>query len=358
MKTAAATSDAPHTRIADAGPNPESRRLARLLMPTAPDQLEAMAETARTLTQRHFGRTISLYVPLYLSNHCDGGCAYCGYASDRDQPRARLEQADLKLELTALKDQGFEDVLLLTGERSDQADFNYLLDSVASAAAVFHTVTIESFAMTTAEYRQLVDAGCTGITLYQETYDRDVYAVLHRWGAKRDFDFRLEAPARALDAGMRTAGLGVLLGLADPMDDLVSLFEHVRRLRKDYWQAGTALSFPRICSQRGEFVPDHVITDEFLAQAILAFRICMPDMPLVLSTRESASFRDGMAGLGISRMSVGSQTTVGGYAAPAQTPNGQFTVSDDRDVATFCRAIRNKGLEPVFKNWESVFSGA
>jgi len=328
---------------------------AELLKPVDAGRLEAMARQARALTRRHFGNTITLYAPLYLSNHCPGGCAYCGFASDRAQPRRKLEPAAIEAELRAIHARGFEEVLLLTGDRTAQADYDFLRDSVVRAAACFHQVTVESFAMSEAEYRGLVEAGCTGLTLYQETYEAGTYARLHRWGPKRDYRFRLEAPARALAAGMRTVGLGVLLGLADPAGDLTALFDHLEFLEKEYWRAGFSVSFPRLRPEGGGFAPAFAVSDAFLAQAIFAFRICRPDLPLVLSTRERAALRDGLAGVGISKMSAGSRTTVGGYGALAET-EGQFAIDDDRGVGLFCGALRAKGLEPVFKNWDRVFA--
>ncbi len=361
--------DKANVAVAISATSPGIREFAALISPVAGKSLESLAQRAQALTRKHFGRTISLYVPLYLSNYCSGGCVYCGFASDRKQPRRKLGPAELRDEIIALKKRGFEDVLLLTGERTPVADFEYLLESVKIASGVFHNVTVEAFGMTSGEYEKLADAGCTGITIYQETYNRQLYSRLHRWGEKRDFDFRLEAPARALQAGMRNVGIGVLLGLDDPRSDAICLFLHARMLRKKFWKAGVMVSFPRICAQYGDFKPKHEIDDRLLAQLVFAFRICFPDMPLVLSTRERADFRDGIAGLGISRMSAASRTTVGGYHHEARlrgdaTPGhareaekGQFDVNDTRDVKTFCAAIRNKGLEPVFKNWESVFRG-
>jgi len=357
---------------------PGIREFAALLSPAAAGFLEPMARRAQALTRKHFGRTISLYVPLYLSNYCSGGCIYCGFASDRKQPRRRLAPAELKAEIMALKGKGFEDVLLLTGERTTEAGFDYLLNCVKTAAGVFHSVTIEAFAMSSAEYAMLSKAGCTGITIYQETYNRKLYSTLHRWGEKRNYEFRLEAPSRALEAGMRTVGIGALLGLGDTRLDAICLYQHANYLRKKFWKAGISVSFPRICAQTGDYMPGHEVDDKLLARLIFAFRICFPDMPLVLSTRENSEFRDGMAGLGISRMSAASKTTVGGYHHEAslrkdattrhaslrkeattrhvdKSEKGQFDVNDTRGVKTFCAAIRKKGLEPVFKNWEAVF---
>lgn len=334
---------------------PGIKEFAAMLSPAADQLIEHIARRARALTQRHFGKTISLYVPLYLSNYCSSGCLYCGFASDRNQPRRKLEKADLLDEIRALKEEGFEDVLLLTGERSPEAGFDYLLKSARIAAKHFHNVTVESFAMTVDEYRRLGDAGCSGITLYQETYDPFRYVKLHPYGRKSDYRFRIEAPERALTAGLRAVGLGALLGLSDPFLDALSLFQHIEHLRKRFWRAGILVSFPRICPEQGGYLPEHPVSGAYLARMIFAFRICFPDMPLVLSTRERPEFRDGIAGIGISRMSAASKTTVGGYAHAGESSGSQFHVHDSRDARSVCEALRKKGLDPVFKNWDSVF---
>ncbi|MBT3193915.1 MAG: 2-iminoacetate synthase ThiH [Verrucomicrobia bacterium] len=335
--------------------HPAEAEFAALISPAATPLLEALAGRSRALTRGHFGKTVSLYAPLYLSNYCPGGCAYCGFASDRKQPRHRLTMEAMGREIEGLKAMGMEDVLLLTGERCSQADFTFLHSCAAEAGKHFHNVSVEAFAMTTEEYAALEQVGCTGVTLYQETYDPEVYARLHRWGEKQDFAYRLDAPSRALTAGLRTVGIGALLGLADPQREMLSLFRHAKHLQKRFWRSGVMVSFPRICHEVGSFSPDYTITDRQLVQYILAFRICLPDVPLVLSTRESAAFRDGMAGIGISRMSVASRTTVGGYGETPAEDEGQFDVQDVRDVRVFCDAMRSKGLEPVFKNWDTVF---
>jgi 2-iminoacetate synthase len=317
--------------------------------------MEVMAQRARALTQRHFGRTISMYAPLYLANYCTNGCAYCGFASDRVQPRSRLEPPEVEEELAMLKGMGFEEILLLTGERTSHAGFDYLLECVSLAAQRFHAVGIEAFPMTTREYALLAEAGCSGVTLYQETYDPHQYDRLHRWGPKKDYLDRLEAPARAMDAGMRTVGLGVLLGLADPVFDAVCLLRHAAHLQRNHWKSGITLSFPRLRPQAGNFAATFPVDEAWLARLVFAVRIVLPDVPLLLSTRERPEFRDGMAGLGISKMSAGSRTSVGGYGGAEPATDGQFQVGDKRSVPEFCSMLRSRGLEPVFKNWDSLF---
>lgn len=338
------------------GQSPGERELAVLLSPAADARLESLARRAQDLTRAHFGRAIQLYVPLYLSNYCSGGCAYCGYAADRRVRRHALSPADAETEMAALADLGFEEILLLTGERCPQADLDYLETCVRLAARYFHLVTVEVFPMQQAEYAVLARAGCTGLTLYQETYEPEHYRRMHRWGSKADYAARLQAPERALAGGLRTVGLGALLGLGDPCYDLLALYRHVRRLQRRYWRAGVSVSFPRLRPEAGGFQPTHRIDDRFLARAIWAFRLVLPDVPLVLSTRERSAFRDGMAGVGINKMSIGSRTTVGGYRhTAADGDTGQFQVSDDRDLDTFRTMLRERNLDPVFKNWDATF---
>ncbi len=335
--------------------NPTERELAMMLSPAAGEFLELMAQRAQAITRRHFGRTVSLYTPLYLSNFCNGGCLYCGIAGDRRAKRAVLDKEQLHHEMQAIKDLHLEELVLLTGERMPEADVPYLRDCVAITAEYIHNVNIEVFPMSEPEYRELADAGCTGVTLYQETYDQIVYEKMHRWGDKRDFFSRLDAPDRALRGGMRTIGMGALLGLADPLHDMLCVYRHAKYLLKKYWKAGVSISFPRIQPQLGGFAADYPIDEKMLAQYIFALRICLPDVPLVLSTREPQRVRDGMAGLGISKMSVASKTTVGGYSDDSEESTEQFSISDERTIPDFCEMLKEKGLEPVFKNWDSTY---
>jgi len=334
--------------------SPDEETLAALLSPAATDFLEPMAARAQAMTRRYFGRTIQLYIPLYLSSYCSGGCAYCGFAADRDTERHVLSFDAVEKELAAIKAMGFEELLLLTGERSKYADLDYLRECVRRSARHLHNITIEVFPMAEDEYRSLAEAGCTGITLYQETYDPEIYDVMHRWGPKKNFDARLDAPSRALAGGLRFAGLGALLGLADPRHDMLALYRHARHLQKTYWQAGLSVSFPRIRNEQGGFVAPHPVDEKMLAQIIFAFRICQPDVPLNLSTRESAAFRDGIAGIGVNKMSIASKTTVGGYSDDG-SDEGQFDINDSRGIKPFCDMLHAKNLEPIYKNWDSAY---
>jgi 2-iminoacetate synthase len=334
--------------------SPDEETLAALLSPAAADFLEPMAARAQAMTQRYFGRTIQLYVPLYLSSWCSGGCAYCGFAADRHTSRHALDFAAVEKELEAIKAMGFEEVLMLTGERSAHAGLDYLRECVALAGKKFHNVAIEVFPMAEEEYRVLADAGATSVTMYQETYHPETYDVMHRWGPKKDFLKRLNAPERALAGGLRFAGLGALLGLADPRYDMLALYRHARHLQKTFWQSGLTISFPRIRHEAGGFVPPYPVDEKMLAQIIFAFRIVLPDVPITLSTREGAAFRDGIAGIGVNKMSIASKTTVGGYGDKG-SDEGQFDISDGRGLDSFFAMLRSKDLEPVFKNWDEVY---
>ena len=335
--------------------HPRERELALMLSPAARPLLESMAQRAQAITRRHFGRTISLYTPLYLSNYCNGGCLYCGIAADRRAVRAVLNVDQLDRELDAITQAGLDEIVLLTGERMPEADTNYIREAIERASRRLNNINIEVFPMQQNEYRSLAEAGCTGVTLYQETYDPIVYEKMHRWGDKRNFESRLDAPHRALEGGLRTVGLGVLLGLANPATDLIALYRHATHLLKTYWQAGVTLSFPRIKPQMGGFQALHPVDETMLAQAIFALRICLPDVPLLLSTREAEAVRNGLAGVGISKMSVASKTTVGGYSDTAEKSTEQFSISDERSIDDFCRMLREKGLEPVFKNYDAIY---
>ena len=335
----------------------ETTALAAMLSPASSSSLEALATESRAITLRRFGRTMMLYAPLYLSNYCSSGCVYCGFASDRKTVRHRLEPDETSRELAAMKKLGISDILLLTGERTAAADFDYLRRSVEIAARTMQRVSVEAFPMSVNEYRALADCGCTGITIYQETYNRERYEALHRWGPKKDFIDRLETPARALEGGIKNVGLGVLLGLSDPVEDALCLYRHLRHLSRTWWRAGMSLSFPRMRPQTGGYEPPFPVDDRLLARMIFAFRIALPDTELVLSTRESAAYRDGMSTLGITRMSIESRTTVGGYHDPEKKETGQFEIFDDRTAKEFCLALRKQNIEPVFKNWEPTYNG-
>jgi 2-iminoacetate synthase len=321
-----------------------------LLSPAAEPLLESLAQRARELTLRHFGRTMQLYTPLYLANHCVNGCTYCGYRSAQPIERHQLSFDELRQEAAVISATGLRHILVLTGESPRQTTLEYIGDCVKILREYFSSVAIEIYPLQTAEYQYLAAQGADSLTLYQETYDRERYAELHPYGPKRDYDFRLGAPERGCQAGLRAVNLGALLGLGDPRQDFFRTALHAHYLQARYPGVEISISLPRLRPVPGCFQPTEVVTDRMLAQFITAFRLFMPRAGITLSTRERAELRDGMMHLGVTRMSAGSTTAVGGHTG--QTKTGQFEIDDTRNVAEIAAKLYQSGLQPVFKDWQ------
>ncbi|MBU1242760.1 2-iminoacetate synthase ThiH [Myxococcota bacterium] len=329
--------------------------LENLISPEAGSRLEALAKASADLTRRRFGRTISLYAPLYLSNYCVNPCAYCGFSVRQKIARATLTPAEISSEARSLRARGFSHVLLLTGEDRRQASVAYLEAAVGLCREHFAHVSIEVYPMTRAEYARLVAAGASAVTLYQETYDRELYARVHPGGPKADYDARYDAPIKAAAAGMRGVGLGFLLGLAPWREEIRALYRQAVEVQKASWQTRLAFSFPRLRPAAGGYEPGHPVSDAELAQMIFSLRLMFPDAELVLSTRESSRLRDGFLGLGVTRMSAGSVTTPGGYHEKSAAGE-QFAIHDARGPAEMAAAITARGLDPVWKDWSEAMT--
>jgi len=219
----------------------------------------------------------------------------------------------------------------------------------------FASISVEIFPLTQEQYRRLFEAGVDGVTLYQETYDRQLYSHYHPAGPKQDYDWRLDTPDRFAAAGMRRIGLGFLLGLADWRVETLALAEHAAYLIKKYWRAGVSFSFPRM--RPAANVQDqwpHLVSDAELVQMMLALRLCFADAGIVLSTRERAEFRDRMVNICVTRLSAGSKTNPGGYTGHDDTGK-QFEIADDRTPAEIANMIRSIGKEAVWKDWDRAF---
>ncbi|MFH1707621.1 MAG: 2-iminoacetate synthase ThiH [Planctomycetota bacterium] len=313
--------------------------------------LEQMAERSRDLTDRYFGRAILLYAPLYISNYCTNHCRYCGYSmANKHMPRKQLTGAQIDDEMAVLKGMGFDSILILTGGDKSAAPVEYIGRSIETARKYFAEILVEVYAMTEEEYGRLVAKGLTGVTIYQETYNERLYRQLHPAGEKRDFHFRLSAPERALKAGVKAINIGALLGLGDPAEDVFMAAMHAGYLMDRYPDAEVSLSVPRLRPAAGAFKPAVAVGDAELVRYILALRLFLPRVGISLSTRESAYMRDNLIGLGITRMSAGSRTTVGGYGETAATA-GQFEVADTRTTDQVGQSIRARGYRPEFTNW-------
>ncbi len=319
-----------------------------------PNVLESLAQKARSETQKRFGKTIELYAPLYVSNYCSSECTYCNFsAKNKKTVRTQLSIQQAEMEMQKIQAMGMDDILILTGEIESPDRIDFLQPYIEKASQYFTKVGAEIFPCSREEYAILRQAGISYVTIYQETYQKDVYQRVHRAGQKKDFSFRYETPQRVFDSGIKSIGMGILLGLSDPVADVIALAKHITELRKKYWDREYAVSFPRIRDRRVA----HVITDQFLAKIVFLFRLLFPDATLILSTREQAAFRSAMAGLGINKMSAGSRTTVGGYIeSGALADTNQFAIEDTRDVVEVVQDLRKCGLAPVRKNHEKIFS--
>ncbi|MCW2277527.1 tyrosine lyase ThiH [Heliophilum fasciatum] len=346
---------------ADVTPNQVARALQKdqlspldflaLLAPAAEPFLEAMAQKAHQLTKQHFGRTILLYTPLYLSNYCSNRCVYCSFAAHNRLQRKQLRLDEVEREAALIAASGLKHILLLTGDAPEIASLDYLADAIAIIKKYFTCIGVELYALDEAGYRRLIAAGVDQMTLYQETYDEARYDQLHLWGPKKDFRFRLDAPEAACRAGMRNVNIGALLGLAEWQRDAFFTALHGLYLQERYPSAEISFSLPRIRPHKGAFAPACLVTDKQMVQLMTALRLWMPRAGITISTRETAQFRNHIVPLGVTKMSAGVSTSVGGHGEPGDG-EGQFEIADPRDVSTMAAAITGLGYQPVFKDWQ------
>ena len=328
---------------------------AILISPAAAPLLEEMAQLSQQITRRRFGLTMSMYIPMYVSNACTNKCVYCGFNHDNKFERTTLSLDDVRQECEAIKELGpFENLLVVSGEYPALCGVDYLEQVLRVARPMFANLTLEVQPLKTEQYKQLVGAGLNGVVCFQETYHREAYKKYHPRGMKSHYAWRLNGFDRMGQAGVHKIGLGVLIGLEDWRTDLTMLARHLRYLQKKYWRTRYAVNFPRMRPSESGYQPNVVMTDRELAQLTFAFRIFDHDIDISWSTRESPALRDNMAPLGVTSMSAGSQTEPGGYRVSPQALE-QFEVSDSRTPAEVTAAIRAHGLEPVWKDWDKIF---
>ncbi len=329
--------------------------IKKILSESDPAATEKLAREAKQLTEQYFGRTISLYAPLYLSNYCSSHCTYCGFSAGQKISRVKLSPEEIKREMAVIARTGIENILLLTGESYRMTPLPYLRDAVAQAKEHFSNISLEVHPLQENEYRELFEEGVDGVTVYQETYDRLRYREVHPSGIKSDYDFRYGTPERAARAGIRQISLGVLLGLGPVSEDLLALYRHLRALEKNYPGVEYSLSFPRIRSVKGVDRKARTVDDISFLKIICLSRVLFPRVGINLSTRESVLLRDHALGLGVTRISAGSRTTVGGYAPglPGQS-DPQFDVDDNRPVETIVDMLKGKDFDPVLTDWRRI----
>jgi len=317
--------------------------------------LELIAQKAKYITDVYFGKMILLYVPLYISNYCINKCVYCGFSGlNNNIPRKKLGKEEIEKEMKALKQKGFDTILILTGDDRKISPVDYIGESVSIAKKYFSEILVEVYAMTYDEYKYLVNNGLTGVTIYQETYDEKLYEKLHISGPKKDFNFRLEAPERAIQAGVKEINIGCLLGLnADFLSDVYLTAIHADYLQRNYPDVEVSISYPRIQPAVSSIKIETLVNDVDFTRIITTARVFLQRIGLTISTREKPYMRDNLIGLGITRMSAGSKTTVGGYSYIAEDA-GQFEISDRREVDEIIKMIVSKGYRPEFTNWVRV----
>jgi len=325
-----------------------------LLSPAAGDYLEEMARKAQLLTEQRFGRVISLFAPLYLSNVCTNSCVYCGFNVRNPIERLTLNVPEAAREGRAIHDLGFRHVLLVSGEAPRIVTLPYLQEVLAALRPLFSSIAVEFYPMSTGDYRVLSESGVDGLVVYQETYHEERYRDFHLAGKKRDFRWRLETPERGGEAGFRRLGLGALLGLSDWHAEGFFLGLHAQHLLRTFWRSHITVSFPRLRPAAGSYEPPHPVSDRHMVQLMLALRLFLPDAGLVLSTRESPFLRDQLIPLGVTSMSAGSRTEPGGYVHETRA-EAQFQVADERSPEMVAGVLRSKGYDPVWKDWDPAF---
>jgi 2-iminoacetate synthase len=322
-----------------------------LISPAGASYLEQMAQMSHRITQKRFGKTVQLYAPLYLSNECQNICNYCGFSFDNKLKRRTLSAIEILQEAEFLKREGFEHVLLVTGEANKSVGVDYLRNAIKLLRPHFANISIEVQPLEEDEYKLLADGGLYAVLVYQETYHKENYKLYHLKGKKSNFEYRLDTPDRLGNAGIHKIGLGVLIGLEDWRTDNFFTALHVNYLEKRFWQTKYSISFPRLRPATGLIEPKSVITDKELVQLICAWRLFNEEIELSISTRENEVFRDHIIQLGATTMSAGSKTNPGGYAVEPESLE-QFEIDDSRTVAEVKSMIERKGYKAVWKDWE------
>lgn len=328
---------------------------AALLSPAAEGYIEEMAQRARTETRKHFGNSVYMFTPLYISNYCENYCVYCGFNCHNRIHRAKLNYDEIKEEMKAIAATGLEEILLLTGESRKMSDVEYIGEACKIAKQYFKQVGLEVYPVNSDEYRYLHQCGADFITVFQETYHSDKYETLHLAGHKRIFPYRFHAQERAVLGGMRGVGFAALLGLADFRKDAFATGMHAWLLQRKYPHTEIAFSCPRLRPIiNNEKINPKDVHEPQLLQIICAYRIFMPFASITISTRECQRFRDNIINIAATKISAGVGVGVGGHEG-TKKGDEQFEISDSRSVEEVYQAITRQGLMPVMS--EYIYAG-
>jgi len=325
-----------------------------ILSPAAENFLEEIAKRSKTETRKYFGNSVSLYTPLYISNFCDNKCLYCGFNCENDIVRGKLSLEEINNELKVIHQTGLKEILLLTGESRERSNVEYIGEAVKLSKKYFSTIGIEIYPLNTDEYAYLNQCGVDFVSLYQETYDTEMYKKYHLKGPKQAYEYRFDTQERAVKGGMRGVSFGSLLGLADFRKDVFATGLHAYYLQQKYPHAEISFSVPRIRtfinSPEDVKINSNSVSEKQLLLIMSAYRIFMPFASINISTRERPGFRDNIVGLCANKISAGVKVSVGGHDGE-QKGDEQFKISDDRSVLSIHDMILKKGLQPVYTDY-------
>lgn len=330
-----------------------------LLSPAAQPFLEQMAQRAQIETQKHFGNTVYIFTPLYIANYCENYCVYCGFNCYNKIRRLQLSYEQIEHEMKVIADSGMEEILILTGESKAKSDIKYIGEACKLARKYFKMVGLEVYPVNSEDYKYLHECGADYVTVFQETYDSDKYETLHLMGHKRVWPYRFEAQERALMGGMRGAGFSALLGLSDFRKDALATALHVYYLQRKYPWAEMSISCPRLRPIiNNDKINPHDVHETQLCQIICAYRIFLPFAGITVSSRESASFRNGIAKIAATKVSAGVSTGIGDHESKYTGENDgdaegdeQFEINDSRSIDTMYKDMSSEGLQPVLNDY-------
>lgn len=324
-----------------------------LLSPAALPLLEEIAEAARAETKKHFGNSVNMFTPLYISNYCENYCIYCGFNCHNKIHRAKLNAEEIEHEMQAIAKTGLQEILILTGESKKMSDVKYIGEACKIARKYFKVVGLEVYPMNSDEYRYVHECGADYVTVFQETYNSDKYETLHLAGHKRIFPYRINTQERALMGGMRGVGFAALLGLSDFRKDAFATGMHAYLIQRKYPHAEIAFSCPRLrpIINNDKINPKDVHEPQLL-QVICAYRLFMPFASITISTRECQRFRDNVVDIAATKISAGVDVGIGGHDGEREKKGDeQFEISDSRNVDEVYKALTDKGLQPVMSDY-------
>ncbi|WP_288797889.1 2-iminoacetate synthase ThiH [uncultured Megasphaera sp.] len=328
----------------------QPRDFMALLSTAALPFLEEMAQKAHAVTRRHFGNSISIFTPIYFANYCENLCIYCGFNSHNKIKRARLSDEELHRECQNIANEGFEEVLMLTGESPHLSDVKYIGNAVKIARQYFRQVGLEIYPVNTNDYKYLHECGVDYVTVFQETYNSDKYETLHLAGNKRIFPYRFYAQERAILGGMRGVGFAALLGLDDYQKDALATGIHAWLMQKKYPYAEISLSCPRLRPIiNNDKINPKDVDERKLTQILCAYRLFLPFASIVVSSRENAHYRNNIVKIMATKLSAGVCVGIGGHLEKNHEEVGdeQFEISDNRSFEEIYTTIKKLGLQPV-----------